>query len=271
VCLFYRSRSKKQTDENLAVCDVNNSSNCSSGARKRKRSITDKNQVVQKKMKGSISGDNEAVVETVGTISADNEVATKRKTGSTSVGEEGTTKKTTRGSLSGKGEVNKRMRGSISGVQKGATKQRMRGSVSTDNHGAVMKSKRAPSRKSAEENSKADSMANAAFGSDLPTVASEDRDANNGNVKNGRLKSMPRPKQINMTEGSADKFSTSTRLADCMSFGRINGSSRVARHLCVSVKPLSNMIQSNGPSDVSAKDPTSAETDPTSVENSNTA
>ncbi|XP_052163796.1 uncharacterized protein LOC127780863 isoform X1 [Oryza glaberrima] len=265
-----RSRSKKQTDENLAVCDVNNSSNCSSGARKRKRSITD-NKVVQKKMKGSISGDNEAVVETVGTISADNEVATKRKTGSTSVGEEGTTKKTTRGSLSGQGEVNKRMRGSISGVQKGATKQRMRGSVSTDNHGAVMKSKRAPSRKSAKENSKADSMANAAFGSDLPTVASEDRDADNGNVKNGRLKSMPRPKQINMTEGSADKFSTSTRLADCMSFGRINGSSRVARHLCVSVKPLSNMIQSNGPSDVSAKDPTSTGTDPTSVENSNTA
>uniref|UniRef100_A0A0E0LGZ6 Uncharacterized protein n=1 Tax=Oryza punctata TaxID=4537 RepID=A0A0E0LGZ6_ORYPU len=252
-----RSRSKKQTDENLAVCDVNNSSNCSSGARKRKRSITDKNQVVQKKMRGSISGDNEAVVETMGcSISSDNEVAMKRKTGSTSVGEEGTAKKTTRGSLSGKeGEVNKRLRGSISGVQKGATKQRMRGSVSIDNHGAVMKSKKAPSRKSAKENSKADSMANAAFGLDLPTVASEYRDADNGSVNNGRIKSTPRPKQMNMTEGSADKFSTSTRLADCMSFGRINGSSRVARHLCVSVKPLSNMIQSNGPSDdVSAKE-----------------
>uniref|UniRef100_A0A0E0LGZ2 Uncharacterized protein n=1 Tax=Oryza punctata TaxID=4537 RepID=A0A0E0LGZ2_ORYPU len=268
-----RSRSKKQTDENLAVCDVNNSSNCSSGARKRKRSITDKNQVVQKKMRGSISGDNEAVVETMGcSISSDNEVAMKRKTGSTSVGEEGTAKKTTRGSLSGKeGEVNKRLRGSISGVQKGATKQRMRGSVSIDNHGAVMKSKKAPSRKSAKENSKADSMANAAFGLDLPTVASEYRDADNGSVNNGRIKSTPRPKQMNMTEGSADKFSTSTRLADCMSFGRINGSSRVARHLCVSVKPLSNMIQSNGPSDdVSAK-VISAGTDPTSVENSNTA
>uniref|UniRef100_A0A0E0LGZ7 Uncharacterized protein n=1 Tax=Oryza punctata TaxID=4537 RepID=A0A0E0LGZ7_ORYPU len=255
MCL--RSRSKKQTDENLAVCDVNNSSNCSSGARKRKRSITDKNQVVQKKMRGSISGDNEAVVETMGcSISSDNEVAMKRKTGSTSVGEEGTAKKTTRGSLSGKeGEVNKRLRGSISGVQKGATKQRMRGSVSIDNHGAVMKSKKAPSRKSAKENSKADSMANAAFGLDLPTVASEYRDADNGSVNNGRIKSTPRPKQMNMTEGSADKFSTSTRLADCMSFGRINGSSRVARHLCVSVKPLSNMIQSNGPSDdVSAKE-----------------
>uniref|UniRef100_A0A0E0LGQ4 Myb-like domain-containing protein n=1 Tax=Oryza punctata TaxID=4537 RepID=A0A0E0LGQ4_ORYPU len=86
---------------------------CLSGARKRKQSIADTNQVVQKKMRG-------VIVETVGcSISVYNEVAMKRKTGSPSVGVEGTAKKRTRGSLSGnEGEVNKRMRGSISGVQK---------------------------------------------------------------------------------------------------------------------------------------------------------
>ncbi|KAF0905587.1 hypothetical protein E2562_007380 [Oryza meyeriana var. granulata] len=269
-----RSRLKKQTDENLAVSDdVNNCSNCTSGARKRKRSITDNNQVVQKKMRGSISGDNKATIETMGcSISVDNEVAVKQKTGTTSVGEGGTMKKRTRGTPSGKeGEVNKRMRGSVSGVHEGATKQRIRGSVSTDNHGVVVKRKRESSRKSAKENSTANSMANAAFELDLPTMASEERDADTGHVSNGGRKSMPRPKQVNMTEGSADKNSTSMRLADCMSFARINGSSRVSRHLFVSVKPLSNMLQSNGTSDDVSAMAVSAGPDPTSVENSNTA
>uniref|UniRef100_A0A0D9WVC2 Myb transcription factor n=1 Tax=Leersia perrieri TaxID=77586 RepID=A0A0D9WVC2_9ORYZ len=226
-----RSRTKKQTDENLAVPDdANNSSNCSSGARKRKRSITDNNQVAQKKSGCSTS--------------VDNEVGTKGKAGSTSVGEEGTAKKRRmRGSLSGKeGEVNKRMRGSVSGVHEGATKQR-RGSVSTDNHGVVMKSKRAPSRKSAKESSTVDNKAN------------EERDANTGNVNNVKHMSMPIPKQINMIEGSA----------------QINGPTRVARHLYVSVRPVNNMVLSNGLSDDVSAIAVPTGPDPISVENSNTA
>ncbi|XP_040382205.1 uncharacterized protein LOC102706862 isoform X2 [Oryza brachyantha] len=215
------SRSKSQFDENLAVSDdVNNSSNCSSGARKRKRSVAGNNQVAQKKIRGSNSGDNEA--ETMGcSISVNNEVAEKR-----------TAKKRTRKvSFSGKeGEPKKRMKGSVSGVHEGATK-RMRGSISTGNYGVVMKSKRAPSRKSAKENSKADSM----------------------------------------TEGSVDKYSTSTRLADCMPFTRINGPSRVASHLCVSVGPLSNMVHSNGPSNDMSAIAISSGPDPTYVESSSIA
>ncbi|KAG8057365.1 hypothetical protein GUJ93_ZPchr0002g26426 [Zizania palustris] len=266
------SKSKKQTDQNLAVSDdVNKSSNCTSVARNtnRKKSVTGNNQVVQKKMRASISGDNEAAIETMGcSISVDNDVVMKQKVSSVSVVEEGTAKKGTRGHVSGKeGETKKRMRGSVSSVHEGAAKKRMRGSISIDNHGGVMKRKRESPRKSSKENSTSDNMANVAFEVGVPSVASEERDADTGNVNTGRRKSMPRPKAINMAEGSAVKNSTCTRLFDCM-FSRTNGAGRAKRPPSRSVKPLSNTVQSNAPSDHLSDMPISAGLNPSSIESS---
>lgn len=305
------SRSKKQTKENLAVPDgVNNSSSGYSAARNRRKSTTDNNEVVQKRMRGSISVDNEAALEIMGgSISVGNEVATKRTRGSTSVGKEGTVKTRTRGPASGKeravkkrtggptsvgndgavnkrmrgsisvgneGTIKKRMRGSISVGDEGAVKNRMRGSVSIDNHAGATKRKRAPSRKSAKDNLTADCTANAVSELDLPSVPFEERDVDTGNVNKGRQKSTPRPKQINMTEGAADKYSTCTRLANCMSFARRNGNNRNKKHLnsSCSVKPLSSTMQSSGPSGEDSQAPTmtiSAGSDPTYVENGSAA
>uniref|UniRef100_A0A0E0GJZ0 Myb-like domain-containing protein n=1 Tax=Oryza nivara TaxID=4536 RepID=A0A0E0GJZ0_ORYNI len=72
-----RSGSKKQSDESLAVSDdVNNSSNCSCGVRKRKRS--------KKKMRGSISDDHEVVIENA-SISVGEGTAKKRRRGTISL------------------------------------------------------------------------------------------------------------------------------------------------------------------------------------------
>lgn len=168
------------------------------------------------------------------------------------------------------------MRGSISVGDEGAVKNRMSGSVSIDNHGGATKRKRAPSRKSAKDNLAADCTANAVSELDLPSVPSEERDVDTGNVNKGRQKSTPRPKQINMTEGAADKYSTCTRLAGCMSFARRNGNNRNKKNSnsSCSAKPLSSAMQSSGPSGEDSQVPTmtiSAGSDPTYVEHGSNA
>uniref|UniRef100_A0A0A9DRR2 Uncharacterized protein n=1 Tax=Arundo donax TaxID=35708 RepID=A0A0A9DRR2_ARUDO len=99
----------------------------------------------------------------------------------------------------------------------------MRGSVSIESNGGVTKRKRASSRKSAKDNSTADGLANAAPELDLPIVPSEERVADAGNVNKRRRKSTPRPKQIKVSEEDADKHSTCSRLANCLSFARMYG------------------------------------------------
>jgi myb proto-oncogene protein len=102
---------------------------------------------------------------------------------------------------------------------------------------------------------------------DLPCATSEERVVDAGSMDKGRRKSTPRyyallchfflsflvhaynfevkggsyisyfffhlvvyrPKQINMSEGDADKNSTFTRLANCLSFARMKGVNRNKR------------------------------------------
>jgi myb proto-oncogene protein len=101
----------------------------------------------------------------------------------------------------------------------------------------------------------------------LPSTRSEERVVDAGNIDKGRRKSTPRyatllchlsffmfwcmyttlkvmvdvasyisfapfvyrPKQIDMSEGDADKHSPSTRLANCLSFARMKGTDRNRR------------------------------------------
>ena len=123
---------------------VNNSSRGHSKARKRKVT-TDGDVVVQKRMRGSISVDNELTLDMFGgPISFNNEALTNQKRDPTFVGKEGTAKKRTRGTVSvgNEGAVKKKMRGSISVGEGRAVKNRMRGSVSIDNQGNTTKRKR---------------------------------------------------------------------------------------------------------------------------------
>jgi myb proto-oncogene protein len=130
---------------------VNNSSSGYTKGRKRK-GTTDKNVVVQKRMRGSISVDNEATLDILESpIGVDNEAPRKRtrgpnkKTGaSVSVGKEVTYNKKTGASVSvdNEGAVKKKMRGSISVGENKVVKSRMRGSISIDNQGSTMKRKR---------------------------------------------------------------------------------------------------------------------------------
>ncbi|KAE8792309.1 Myb-like protein L [Hordeum vulgare] len=255
---------ENQTGEVITVPDgVNNSSRGHSKARKRKVT-TDGDVVVQKRMRGSISVDNELALDILGgPISFDNEAPTNRKGDPTSVGKEGTAKKRTRGPVSvGKeGAVKKKMRGSISIGDERAVKNRMRGSVSIDNQGNTMKRKRV-SRKSAKGNSTIDAGVNACE-LDLPSMPSEasaERGIDTGNTNKMKRKSTPRPKQINMAEGTVDEYS---RLVDCISFARGNGASKNN-----SAMPFNNAMQSDGPSVENLQVAISARPDPTSVENS---
>lgn len=120
---------------------VNNSSKGYSKARKRKVT-TDSDVVVQKRMRGSISVDNESTLDILGgPISFNNEAPSNRNRDPTPVDKEGTAKKRTRGSVSvGKeGADKKKMRGSISVGDGRAVKNMMRGSVSIDNQGNITK------------------------------------------------------------------------------------------------------------------------------------
>ena len=121
------------------------SSGCSR-SRKRK-STTASNAALQKRMRGSISLDNEAVpIELRGTDSANIEVGTNRIMDPVSVGEEGVVKKRTKRSkpVGNEGAARKKMRASVPVGDEGAVKKT--GSVATENHGGVTKRKRAPSR-----------------------------------------------------------------------------------------------------------------------------
>lgn len=258
------SRAENQTGEDVTVSDgVNNSSRGHSKARKRKVT-TDGDVVVQKRMRGSISVDNELTLDILGgPISFDNEALTNQKRDPTSVGKEGTAKKRTRGTVSvgNEGAVKKKMRGSISVGEGRAVKNRMRGSVSIDNQGNTTKRKRV-SRKSAKGNSTTDGGVNSCE-LDLPSMPSEasaERGIDTGNTNKMKRKSTPRPKQINMAEGTLDEYS---RLADCISFARGNGASKNN-----SAMPLNNAMQSDGPSGENLQVAISARPDPTSVENS---
>ncbi|TVU41062.1 hypothetical protein EJB05_14553, partial [Eragrostis curvula] len=166
----------------------------------------------RKRMRGSIPMDNEAVpTELRGIISTDIEAGENGMREPVSVGEEGVVKKRTRRtkSVANEGAVRK-----------------TRDSVSIENNGAVTRKKRASSRKSAENSLVADGTAIAIPGLDLPNVPSEEIILEAGNLNKGRKKSTPRPKQINMAEGDANKHSTSVRLATCLSFARMNGTGR---------------------------------------------
>ncbi|XP_037442572.1 uncharacterized protein LOC119311052 isoform X1 [Triticum dicoccoides] len=254
---------ENQTGEDITVSDgVNNSSRGHSRARKRKVT-TDGDVVVQTRMRGSISVDNELTLDILGgPISFDDEAPTNQKRDPTSVGKEGTAKKRTRGSVSvgNEGPVKKKMRGSISVGDGRAVKNRMRGSVSIDNQGNTTKRKRV-SRKSAKGNSKTDGEVNTCE-MDLPSVPSEaaaERGIDTGNTNKMKRKSTPRPKLINMAEGTVDEYS---RLADCISFARGNGTSKNN-----SVMPINNAMQSGGPSGENPQVAISARLDPTSIEN----
>ncbi|KAM0848878.1 hypothetical protein ACQ4PT_054083 [Festuca glaucescens] len=225
------SGSKKQTgEEDITLFDgVNISSSGYTKGRKRK-GTTDNNVVVQKRMRGSISADNGATLDILESpIGVDNEAPRKRTRGPRSVGKEVTANKRTGASVSAdnEGAVKKKMRGSISVGENRLVKSRMRGSISIDHQGSTMKRKRV-SRKSVKDNSTADGVVNACE-LDLPSVPSEasaKRDIDTGNLHKMKRKSTARPKQINMTEGTASQYS---RLADCISFACGNGTSRSTR------------------------------------------
>ncbi|KAL6647082.1 hypothetical protein ACP70R_014519 [Stipagrostis hirtigluma subsp. patula] len=156
-----RGRSKKRTEDNVAVSDgPDNSPSGHKRSRKRKsgKSTTDGTLAVQTRMGGSISVDNEdAPKEMQGSTTADDEVVTngmrdpvsggkegvikKRTRRSNSVGNEGSVKKRTRVSKSvgNEGVVKKRLRGSVSAGDEGVVKKRTRGSVSAGNEGVVKK------------------------------------------------------------------------------------------------------------------------------------
>ncbi|XP_014752712.1 uncharacterized protein LOC100828457 isoform X3 [Brachypodium distachyon] len=258
------SGSEMQTGEDIAVSNgVNKSSSGHSRARKRK-SNNGNTVVVQKRMRGSISFDNEASLDILGgPIGIDNEAPR-------SVGKEGTSEKRTNGFMSAgnEGTLKKKMRGSISVGDERAAKKKARGSVPIGNEGNAVKRKRA-TRKSAKDSSAAD-MADACE-LDLPTLLSEasvERDVDTGNVNKMKRKSTPRPRHINIAEGAADEYS---RLADCLSFARRNGTSR---NKSCSMRSLNNAMQSNGPSGENLQGPTvtiSAGPDPIPVENGSTA
>ncbi|CAM0905289.1 unnamed protein product [Alopecurus aequalis] len=221
---------KNQTGEDTTVSDgANNSSTGYSKARRRK-GTTDNNVVVQKRMRGSISVDNEATLHILESpIGVDNEAPTKQTRGTSSVGNEVTAKKRGGASVSVgiEGAVKKKTRGSISVGDNRAVKNRMRGSISIDNQGSTIKKKRV-SRKSAKDNSMADGVVNTCD-LDLPSAPSEastERGIDSGNLNKMKRKSTARPKQINMTEGTGDEYS---RLADCISFACGNGTIRNTR------------------------------------------
>uniref|UniRef100_A0ACD5UMZ4 Uncharacterized protein n=1 Tax=Avena sativa TaxID=4498 RepID=A0ACD5UMZ4_AVESA len=207
----------------------NSSSIGYSKARKRK-STADNNVVVQTRMRGSISIDNEATLDILESpIGVDDEAPMKHMRGTRSVGKEVAAKRRTVASVSvgNEGAVKKKMRASISVDDNGAVKNRMRGSISIDNQGSTAKRKRV-ARKSAKDKSTTDGVVHAC-GLDLrsvPSEASAERDIDTENFNKTKRKSTARPKQINMTEGTADEYS---RLADCISFARGNGTSRNSR------------------------------------------
>lgn len=225
------SGTKNQTgEEDITVFDgVNNFSGGYTKARKRKGTM-DNNVVVQKRMRGSISVDNEATIDTLESpIGDDNETPRKRMRGNKCVGKEVIAKKRAGASVSvgNEGAVKKKMRGSISVGDNGAVKSRMRGSISNDNQGSMTKRKRV-SRKSAKDNSTSDGVVNACE-LDLPSVPSEasaEREIDTGNLNKMKRKSTARPKQINMAEGTANEYS---RIADCVSFACGNGARRNTR------------------------------------------
>jgi len=145
-------------------------------------------------------------------------------------GEEGVVKKRTKRSkpVGNEGAARKKMRASVPVGDEGAVKKT--GSVATENHGGVTKRKRAPSRrKSAGVNLTTEDVANASSELGLPSTPSEERVVDAANINKGRRKSTPRPKQIDMSEGDADKHSPSTRLANCLSFARMKGIDRNTR------------------------------------------
>ncbi|PUZ68375.1 hypothetical protein GQ55_2G022200 [Panicum hallii var. hallii] len=163
-------------------------------------------------------------------ISADNEAGTNMMRDPVS-GEEGVVKKRMRRSkpVGNDGAARKTMRASVPVGDEGVVKKRT-GSVTTENHGGVTKRKRAPSRrKSAGDNLTAEDVAKASPELGLPSTRSEERVVDAGNIDKGRRKSTPRPKQIDMSEGDADKHSPSTRLANCLSFARMKGTDRNRR------------------------------------------
>ncbi|XP_047068654.1 uncharacterized protein LOC124676658 isoform X1 [Lolium rigidum] len=225
------SGSERQTGEqDITLFDgVNNSSSGYTKGRKRK-GTADKNVVVQKRMRGSISVDNEATLDILEIpIGVDNEAPKKRTRGPRSVGKDVTANKKTGASVSvdNEGAAKKKMRGSMSVGENKLAKSRMRGSISIDNQGSTMKRKRV-SRKSVKDKSTADGVVNACE-LDLPSVppeASAERDIDTGNLNKMKRKSTARPKQINIAEGTASKYS---RLADCISFACGNRMSRRTR------------------------------------------
>jgi myb proto-oncogene protein len=137
--------SKNQTGEgDITVFDgVINSSSGHSKARKRK-GTTDNNVVVQKRMRGSVSVDNEATLDRLESpIGVDNEAPRKRTRGPRSVGKVTANKKTGASvSVDNEGAVKEKMRGSISVGENRPVKRRMRGSISMDSQGSTAKRKR---------------------------------------------------------------------------------------------------------------------------------
>ncbi|KAK3124416.1 hypothetical protein QOZ80_7BG0586270 [Eleusine coracana subsp. coracana] len=184
--------------------------------------------VATKRMRGSISVDNEAIpVELRGIISTDIDAGTDSMMDPVSVGEEGVAKKRRRrtNSNSNEGFVRKR-RGSTTSGEENTERMKVRGSVSVESNGAVKRRKRASARKSAEDSSISDDITIAIPELGLPSVPSEERVIDDENLNKGKRKSTPRPKQINMAEGNADRRSTCVRLANCLSFARMNGTNR---------------------------------------------
>ncbi|KAF8732313.1 hypothetical protein HU200_016297 [Digitaria exilis] len=164
-----------------------------------------------RKRRCSVSVDNDAGTDVMrDSVAGEEVVAKKRARRSKPVGNEGV--------------AGKRKRGSVPVGDEGVVKKRA-DSVATENHGGVTKRKGAPPRrKSAEDN-----VANADPELGLPSGPSEERVADAGNMDKVRRKSTPRPKQINMSEGDADKHSTFTRLTNCLSYARMKGIDRNKR------------------------------------------
>ncbi|WVZ61838.1 hypothetical protein U9M48_011650 [Paspalum notatum var. saurae] len=262
-----RRSKKQTEENTSVPDDLNDSSSGPSRSRKRKTptgnnvarrkrmrgsiSVNDDNEVGTNSMMDSVAAGEEVVVKKRtrclkpvgndgaarkrrGSISTDNEAGTNIVSG-----EGGAVKKRTRHSkpvpVSGEeGVVTKRTRRSKPvGTEDAASigdegiVKKMTCSVSTKNHGGVAKKKRASRRKSAGVNLSTEGVVNAAPELDVPIAPSEERVVDAGEMDKGRRKSTPRPKQMNMSEGDADKHSTFTRLANCLSFAQSNSPMKI--------------------------------------------
>ncbi|KAJ1287694.1 hypothetical protein BS78_02G030500 [Paspalum vaginatum] len=245
-------RSKKQTEENISVPDDLNDSS-SGPSRSRRKSTAGNNGARRKRMRGSItvSADNEVGTNRIMDFVAAAEVVVKKRTRCLKpVGNDGAARKR-KGSISADNEAGTNIvRDPVSGEERvvkkrtrrskpvgaehaasigdeGIVKKRAR-SVSTKSQGGVVKRKTSR-RKSTEVNLSTEGVVNAAPELDLPSAPSAERVVDSGDMDKGRRKSTPRPRQMNMSEGDADKHSTFTRLANCLSFARMKVNNRNKR------------------------------------------